>query len=90
MVGQENPIDLIEEVEGEKYFTVKSFARIICRSEQSVRFLISRGNRIRKLKAVKKLEKPLIPVSELVEFPFTMPGRGSKTVYHYNMKGQQE
>jgi len=82
-----NPMDMTEELNGERYFTVKGFAMATNRSDQSVRFLMSYGNRIRKLKVVYMANKPLIPYSELTEFPFTLPGRNSNEVYHYNEQG---
>lgn len=82
-----SPIDMTEVINGERYFTVKDFAIATNRSEPSVRFLMSYGNRIRKLKVVYKMNKPLIPYSELTEFPFTLPGRNSEEVYHYDLNG---
>jgi len=82
-----NPMDMTEELNGERYFTVKGFAMATNRSEQSVRFLMSYGNRIRKLKVIYMATKPLIPYSELTEFTFTLPGRNSNEVYHYNEQG---
>lgn len=83
-----NPKDMTEKLNGECYFTVKGFAMATNRSEQSVRFLMSYGNRIRKLKVVYMATKPLIPYTELTEFPFTLPGRNSDEVYHYNEQGR--
>lgn len=82
-----NSLDMTEVLNDERYFTVKGFAIATKRSEQSVRFLMSYGNRIRKLKTVYKMTKPLIPYSELTEFPFTLPGRNSTEVYHYDANG---
>lgn len=82
------PMDMAEELNGERYFNVKGFAVATKRSEQSVRFLMSYGNRIRKLKVVYIMGKPLIPYSELTEYPFTMPGRNSAEVYHYTEDGE--
>lgn len=82
------PMDMAEELNGERYFNVKGFAIATKRSEQSVRFLMSYGNRIRKLKVVYIMGKPLIPYSELTEYPFTMPGRNSVEVYHYTEDGE--
>ena len=82
-----SPMDMTEVINGERYFTVKSFAIATNRSEQSVRFLMSYGNRLRKLKVEYKMGKPLIPYSELTEFPFTLPGRNSEEVYHYDAVG---
>lgn len=82
------PRDLAEYVNGEMYFTVKWFARVTMRSEQNVRYLMARGNRIRRLKVVRIFDKPMIPYSEMLEFPFTTPGRGSKVIYHYDEDGR--
>lgn len=81
------PMDMTEELNGERYFNVKSFAIATKRSEQNVRFLMSYGNRIRKLKVEYIMGKPLIPYSELTEFPFTVSGRFNREVYHYNEDG---
>lgn len=77
--------DLINE---ELYFTVKHFALATNRSEQNVRFLMCYGNRIRKLKVTRIADKPMIPYSELMEFPFTVAGRNSDTIFHYTEDGQ--
>jgi len=81
------PIDVTEVINGERYFTVAGFAAATNRSQSNVRFLMSYGNRIRKLKVVHIVDKPVIPYSELLEFPFTVSGRNSKTVYHYDAEG---
>lgn len=81
-------LDKAELINDEYYFTIKEFAQIIRKSEQNVRYLISKGNRIRKLKTVYIVQKPMIPINELTEFPFTMPGRKSKEVYFYDEEGQ--
>lgn len=81
------PCDLVDIINEEKYFTVKNFALATSRSEQNVRFLMSYGNRIRKINIVYFAGKPMIPFSELTEYPFTMPGRNSATIYHYNIQG---
>lgn len=83
------PQDMTEVLDGERYFTVKTFAIATNRSEANVRFLMSYGNRLRKLKVVYKFSKPLIPYTELMEFPFTLPGRNSEVVYHYDEDGVQ-
>lgn len=81
------PKDLCEELNGKLYFTVKRFAWATKRSEQSVRFLMCYGNRIRRLKVKRFGGKPYIPYEELTEFPFTLPGRNTKEVYHYTKDG---
>ena len=81
---------LTHEIEGKRYFTVKHFAYATKRSEINVRFLMARGNRIRKLRVVRFGGKPFIPYEEMLEFPFTLPGRSSKEIYHYNEAGFPE
>lgn len=81
------PKDLTQLINGNLYFTVKHFAWVTKRSEVNVRFLMARGNRIRKLKVMRLDGKPYIPYEELLEFPFTLPGRNSKQIYHYTEDG---
>jgi hypothetical protein len=81
------PKDIAEKVNGKFYFTVKHFAWATHRSEQSVRFLISKGNRLRKLKATWDRGRRMIPYSELTEYPFTVSGRAQEEVYHYDEDG---
>jgi hypothetical protein len=75
------------EINGTRYFAVKSYAYATKRSQQNVRFLMSYGNKFRKLRVVYIAGKPMIPYSELTEYPFTVPGRNSKEVYHYDEDG---
>lgn len=81
------PSDVVYTIGGERYFTIKGFAWATMRSQVNVRFLMSRGNRIRKLKFVRIENKPYIPYSELTEFPFTLPGKDNPRVYHYTDEG---
>jgi len=80
---------LVEVINGERFLTVKHFAWLTKRSEQSVRFLMIKGNRVRKLKSVHIIGRALIPVAELTGFPFTLPGRKGKSIYHYTEEGKQ-
>lgn len=81
------PIDYAQEIEGRLFFTVKDFAWVTKRSEVNVRFLMSRGNRLRKLHVVRFGGKPFIPYKEMLEFPFTLPGRNNKEIYFYDEEG---
>jgi len=83
-------IDLTIEINGNTYFTIKDFATVTKRSQQNVRFLISKGNRIRKLKVSHFADKPYVPYTELFEFPFTTAGRNSKRIYHYKENGSSQ
>ena len=76
-------------INGEFYFTVKQFALLTNRTEQSVRFLITKGNRVRKLLINRIANKPFVFANELTDFPFTVAGK-SEDVYHYNEKGEIE
>jgi hypothetical protein len=77
-------------IDGKEYFTIGQFASIINRSHQCVYALVSKGNSLRRLKVVRFLGKPLIPVSELTEFPFTGAGRRPLgDIYHYTLSGEQ-
>jgi hypothetical protein len=86
--GYVRPIDYAHEIDGKRYFTIKNFAWVTMRSEVNVRFLISRGNRIRKIKIVRFGGKPFIPYKEMLEFPFTLPGRNNNEIYHYTERGE--
>jgi len=75
-------------VNGKVYFDVKTFAALTNRTTQAVYRLISKGNSVRKLKADHVLGKPMIPVSELAEFPFCSSGPwAKKNVYHFDVSG---
>jgi hypothetical protein len=83
------PVDMTVEINGRRYFEVKNFAWATNRSVQNVRFLMSYGNKFRKLKVVYIGDKPYIPWEELTGYPFTVPGRNSQVVYHYDEAGHQ-
>lgn len=83
------PIDMTFEHDGKRYFEVKNFAWATNRSVQNVRFLMSYGNKIRKLKVEYIGSRPFIPFSELTEFPFTVPGRNNDRVFHYDEEGKE-
>ena len=73
-------------INDKEYYNVKQFAALTNRTQQSVRFLISKGNKIRKLKYIKIVGAILIPINELTNYPFTTCGRNFE-VYHYNKDG---
>ena len=75
-------------VDGELYFTIGAFALLTNRSAQTVRRYLKNGNRIRKLKMIRVVDRPLIPVAELTEYPFTVSGRNSTEIYHYDTSGK--
>lgn len=73
-------------IDGRQYLTVLDFARVTNRSTVNVRKLISVGNRIRKLRCVRIVGRPMIPLEEVTEYPFTVAGT-SKVIIHYDMHG---
>ena len=73
-------------INGVDYYTVKQFAWITNRTDQSVRRLILKGNKIRRLEAKYFGGKPFIPVMEFKEFPFTFAGTSPDT-YRYTDAG---
>lgn len=74
-------------VEGIEYYTVAGFAIMVNKSEQTIRRYVNKGNKIRKLNAIKVNKTVLIPVTELTKYPFTICGR-SYEVYYYNSNGK--
>lgn len=71
-------------VNGVEYYDVKTFAALTNRTSQAIYRLISKGNSLRKLKVDRILGKPMIPASELVEFPFCLSGPSAReTEYHF-------
>lgn len=84
-----SPRERAYDVGGELFLTVKDFALITNKSEQTVRGYIKYGNRVRRLMVRRILGKPMIPFAELMNFPFTVSGRYSETdIYHYNEEGK--
>jgi len=75
-------------INDKEYVTVNQMAAITNRSGQTVYNLVKRGNSIRKMKSIKIGMSLLIPLSELEEFPFTLPGKNQHTKpYFYNKQG---
>lgn len=81
------PVDYCTIIDGEELFTIKAFSLATQRPIQTIRFLITYGNKYRKLNVVYKGKKPYIPYSEFLEFPFTKQGRNNEFVYKYKEDG---
>ena len=84
-VNQEEPVVL----NGQQYWTIKQFSRLTGRSAESVRTLITRGNRIRRLKSCYFEDRPYVVADELFNFPFTDKGRPSDLgffIYKYKVE----
>lgn len=77
------------EINGRKYWTIKQFARLTRREPSSIRMLVSKGNKIRKLKADVFFDKPFVYAEELFEFPFSMPGKGFGSIPIFKFKMEE-
>ena len=78
----------VTEIQGTEYVTVSQMASLTNRSDQTIYALIKRGNKIRKMKSIKIVDRVLIPLSEYREYPFTYAGRNCQDIpYHYNEDG---
>ena len=73
-------------LDSQYYYTVKKFARLVSRTEETIRHLITHGNIIRRLTAHSKYGQYMIPISEYTDFPFCEPGRGGH-YSTYNLDG---
>lgn len=62
-------------IEGQEYLGVGQIADLTNRTVETIYALISRGNRIRKMKSILFFSRRLVPVEELFEFPFVICGR---------------
>jgi len=74
-------------INNEEFYTVKQFAEITNRSQQTIRRYINIGNKIRKLEAIKIGNTLLIPAIELIDYPFTISGNNNNKVYHFTSDG---
>jgi len=66
-----------------KVISVKDFSILTRRSVVTIYKLIREGNRIRKLKAIKVCHSVFIPISEVLEYPFT--ASNSYEVFTFNI-----
>jgi hypothetical protein len=89
LIKKENETIKPTMINGEPYISINEFAFLTNHSEHSIRMLISKGNKIRKLKTLKLFGTArAIPLSELTEYPFTGAGRDCAFVYHYTNEGK--
>ena len=65
---------------------ISEFCRLEGRSIQSARYLIEKGNSIRKLKAFRDRSRLMIPILEIEGYPYTNRGylSSENEVYHYS------
>lgn len=66
------------QVDGVDYFFVGQFAKLTGYVDSSIRALIYKGNSIRTLRHINLSDKPMIPVTELFDFPFVAKGPPSE------------
>lgn len=64
-------------IDGVDCFTIKQFAKLVDRTAEYIRYLISTGNMIRKLKVRKIDTHVYLPVQEIFDFPFVTQGANS-------------
>ena len=83
-----NLLDNIIEVNGAKYYDIQTFADLTKRSAQSIRLLVGKGNRFRKIDHLKLGQMLLINDYELSNFPFACAGR-SKIVIRFKSDGTE-
>lgn len=84
-----NLTDTYITVNGTDYYDVHVFAELTKRSEQSIRLLIGKGNRLKEhLQSIKIGNTLLVPKTELIDFPFCCAGR-SKLVVRFNKDGSE-
>jgi len=69
-------------------YTVKKFAKLTKRTENTIRYLVNRGNSIRKLKAIRIDSRLFILSTELIQYPFLDMGNGAKP-YHFTETGKK-
>lgn len=72
-------------INGIIYLHIQQFVDIIGRSQQSTRHLLNEGNSARRMKYFRDGLRIMIPVTELVGFPFVNQGKqvAGKDIYHY-------
>ena len=76
---------IIYNVDGVDYIHIQKFVDLIDRSQMSTRHLIHEGNTARRLKAMRDRCRLLIPIWEVVGFPFVNQGKQltGQDIYHY-------
>ncbi len=74
--------DKIYVIDGVECLTINDFAKLVCRSRSTITSWMMHGNRYRKLKILRDVNKrPFIPLNELFDFPVSVAGRNFDTVY---------
>jgi len=64
-------------LDGKDYWSIPQFSALTGRSEYTLRQLITKGNRIRKMRATRFNGRVFVEAEELFEFPFVVAGRPS-------------
>lgn len=57
-------------INGERYYTVKQFAKLVNRETSQIYMLFNQGNKIRQLRGIRVGNKPMILAEEVEDFPF--------------------
>lgn len=66
-------------IDGKEYLFTEQFGKLIGKRQASLRQLINIGNRAGRLKSLLMYRRHLIPVSELFDFDFNLPGVPHRT-----------
>jgi len=66
-----------------EYIDIHDYAVITSRTVSAVRESIINGNRVRKLKAIKKGRSYYVKKSEYYIYPYINSGKGTDKVYHF-------
>lgn len=75
----------VSTIGGIEYIHIQDFAALTGRSKQAIRRLIEDGNSVRRMKATRDRSRLMIPVMELVGYPFVNQGKqmNGTDIYHY-------
>lgn len=84
-MGRYKTSPIIYTIEDVDYLHIQQFVDLIERTQQSTRHLIEDGNSIRRMKARRDRSRLLIPVIELLGYPFVNSGKqlNGRDIYHY-------
>ena len=76
---------IIYNIDGIDFIHIQKFVELIDRSQMSTRRLINDGNTARRLKSMRDRCRVLIPITELVGYPFVNQGKqlAGQDIYHY-------
>jgi hypothetical protein len=84
MTEKEAVVSLID---GKKYYDISTFCALTNKTFSNIKSLITKGNKVRKLKSIRHLNKTFIDINELREYPYATSGHGTwHKIYYLNSK----